>query len=217
MKAKRAFGQLRELPDNVDETRTVQFVISSERRDRHGTVLSLDGWDLDSYHRNPIVGYQHDVYGDSFLQSPNPDSVIGKGRVFREANYLVAEVEFEPAEINPLADKVFKKVKFGTLRSASVGFLPLEKGRWGKDEEGRDGKNPTFYFGKRELLEFSIVNIPSNSDAVRRQLEDEILEEEVEQEEKKEQEEELKETQKPTEDVPVDEKLRIRFELTKIV
>lgn len=219
MKAKRAFCQLRELPDNIDETRTVQFIISSERRDRHGTVLSLDGWDLDSYHRNPIVGYQHDVYGDSFLQSPNPDSVIGKGRVFREANYLVAEVEFEPAEINSLADKVFKKVKFGTLRSASVGFLPLEKGRWGKEDEARDGKNPTFYFGKRELLEFSIVNIPSNSDAVRRQLEDDILEEETEPEVKEEPQEELKDikdTQKPTH-VPDHEKLRIRFELTKIV
>lgn len=203
MKAQRTLGQLREISDNVKETRTVQFVISTATRDRHGTVLDLDGWILDNYHSNPIVGYQHDVYGDNWFVSPNPDSVIGKGRVFREANALVAEVIFEPAEINPLAEKVFQKVLFGTLRSSSVGFLPVEKGRWGKESEARDGENPTYYFGKRELLEFSIVNIPSNPDAVKR------FAPEIEEEP-----EEIKEL-KPA--VPDGEKVRILFELSKIL
>jgi hypothetical protein len=208
MTLKKVLGQIRVLPDNVDETRTVQFVISTDKKDRHGTVLNLDGWILDNYNKNPIVGYQHDVYGDSFLQSPDPDSVIAKGRVFRESNSLIGEVTFEPADINPKAEKIFKKIKFGTLRSASVGFLPVEKGSWGKDDESRDGKNPTYYFGKRELLEFSIVNIPSNPDAVMRQFEENNL--------KDIEPEKIEDTQLPT-SVPEDEKLRIRFELTKIV
>lgn len=247
MKTKIALGQLRALPDNVDETRTIQFIISSERKDRHGTVLDLEGWALDSYNNNPIVGYQHDVYGDSSLKSPDPDSVIGKGRVFREANQLVSEVTFEPADMNPLAEKIFKKVKFGTLRTASVGFLPISKGRWGTGEEARGGENQTYYYGKRELLEWSIVNIPSNADALRRQLED-IPEEEIEDGQKCEKcghifnpdnENEAgmgyvkcpkcghpmdsNESLKNIEDtslptsVPDDEMIRVRFELTKIL
>lgn len=210
MTIKKALAHLRALPDNVDETRTVEFVISTDRKDRHGTVLDLDGWVLDSFNTNPIVGYQHDVYGDSMLSSPDPDSVIGKARVFRDGNSLVGEVTFEPADINPKADKVFKKVKFGTLRSASVGFLPLEPGHWGQGEESRTGKNPTFWYGKRDLLEFSIVNIPSNPSAVMRKFEDDLIED------MKEEKEEIKDTPNPT-SVPEDEKLRLRFELTKIL
>ena len=213
MKAQRTLGQLRELAKDVNETRTVQFVISSNRKDRHGTVLDLDGWILDSYNSNPIVGYMHDVYGDNFLGSPNPDSVIGKGRVFREGNFLVAEVTFEPAELNLLAEKVFRKILFGTLRTASVGFLPVERGHWGEDTEARDGENPTFYYGKRELLEWSIVNIPSNQDAVKRQKED--IESEIQEEENEIIE--TKDTQKPDEGVPDHEKVRLFIELTKIV
>jgi len=194
------------LPDNVDETRTVQFIASSDRKDRHGSVLDLEGWEIESFNNNGIIGYQHDVYGDSILQSPNPDSVIGKGRAFREANALVVEITFEPADINPLAEKVFKKIKFGTLRSTSVGFLPLEPGTWGQGEESRTGKTPTYHYGKRDLLEVSIVNIPSNPSAVMRKFDEDNLKDE----------QDTKDTQQPT-SVPDDEKLRLRFELTKIV
>jgi hypothetical protein len=170
MKTFRTLGDLRALP--TGENRTVEFIISSERKDRHGTVLNMDGWVLDSYRKNPIVGYQHDVYGDS-LKGPDPDNVIGVAKVYQEGSYLIGAVTFEPADINPTAEKIFRKVKNGSLRAASVGFLPLDNpvGSWGKGDEAQGAKNATFYYGRRELLEFSIVNIPSNSDAVRRQFE----------------------------------------------
>ena len=209
MKSKRTLGELRTLPDNVDETRTVEFVISSGRKDRHGTILDIDGWVLDSY--NGTVGYQHDVYGDNILQSPDPDSVIGKARVFRDGEQLIGEVTFEPADINPKAEKVFKKLKFGTLRSASVGFLPIEKGKWGSGDQARGERNETYYYGKRELLEFSIVNIPSNPDAVMRKFEDEGLREVMEDEQK-----EIEDTQK-TDSVPEHEQIGLLIELSKIV
>jgi hypothetical protein len=207
MTLKKTLGQLRALPENVDETRTIQFIASTDRKDRHGTVLDLDGWELDAFNNNGIIGYQHDVYGDSILQSPNPDSVIGKGRAFRDANSLLVEVTFEPADINPLAEKVFKKIKFGTLRSTSVGFMPLEPGYWGQGDESRAGKNPTYHYGKRSLLEVSIVNIPSNPDAIMRKFEDELVEEVKEENE---------DTQK-TDSVPEHEQIRLRIDLTKIV
>ena len=54
MKTKRTLGQIRSLPENVNETRTVQFVISSEKKDRHGTVLDIDGWVMDNYNNLSI-------------------------------------------------------------------------------------------------------------------------------------------------------------------
>jgi HK97 family phage prohead protease len=203
-KVKHIEGELRAIPDDVEKTRTISFIISSEKKDAHGTVLSMDGWDLRRYKKNGIVGYQHDVYGDDMFKSPNPDSVIGTGKVYIEDKYLIGDVTFEPAEINPLAEKIFRKVLFGTLKATSVGFVPIEKGKYVSNDE--DGG--TYYYGKRELLEFSIVNIPSNPDAVRREFED--IENEINELKG------IKDTQSPT-SVPEDEKLRLRFELTKIL
>lgn len=155
----------------AEETRTVEFAISDETRDRHGTVIPLDSWQLESYNQNGIVGYQHNVYGS---WDSNPDQVLGIGKAYLDDGKLIGRVTFEPAEINPLAEKIFQKVLHGTLKATSVGFREVEKGRWGEKEEDINGTNPTYYFGKVELLEFSIVNIPSNPNALRREFDEEI-------------------------------------------
>lgn len=155
----------------AEETRTIEFVISDETRDRHGTVIPVKSWNLDSYNKNGIVGYQHEVYGG--WGDPNPDMILGRGEAFVEEGKLIGRVTFEPAEINPLAEKIFQKVLHGTLKATSVGFREVVRGKWGEGEESVNGKTPTYYFGSVELLEFSIVNIPSNPNALRRTIEEE--------------------------------------------
>ena len=154
----------------AEETRTVDFVISDETRDRHGTVIPLKSWNLENFNRNGIVGYQHEVYGDGLFNPSDPDDVIGIGEAFVEDGKLIGRVQFEPEEINPKAEKLFRKVLNGSLRATSVGFIETKRGQWGEGEEKRDGENPTYYFGEVELLEFSIVNIPSNPNAMRRKF-----------------------------------------------
>lgn len=169
---KHQFGQVRAIPQNVEETRTIEFVISSNTKDRHGTVLPVDKWQLDRFNANGIVGYQHNVYGGDLCNAPDPDQVIGKGRAWVEGDQLIGSVEFEPAELNPLAEKIFRKVLFGTLQATSVGFNPTAPTYFGQGEEARGGKNQTEYYAGQELLEFSIVNIPSNPDALKRSMRD---------------------------------------------
>lgn len=164
----------------AEETRTVEFVISDETRDRHNTVIPIRAWNLDNFNRNGIVGYQHEVYGSGWEKS-DPDDVIGIGEAFIEDDKLIGRVTFEPAEINPKAEKIFQKVLHGTLKSTSVGFIETKKGKYGDKDQARDGANPTYYFGGVELLEFSIVNIPSNPAALRRKIEEKNLEDEIEQ------------------------------------
>lgn len=168
---KYAFGHIREFDRaKIEETRTVEFIISSADRDRHRTVLNMKGWNLDNFNANPIVGYQHNVYGDNMCSGPNPDDVLGPGRAFLEGDKLIGAVTFETKDINPLAEKIFRKVLNGTLRATSVGFLEEGEGKYGEGEERKGGKEETYYFSGQELLEFSIVNIPSNAKAVGRSI-----------------------------------------------
>lgn len=168
---KYTFGTVRAFdPATVEKTRTIEFVISTNTRDRHGTILPVDKWQLDNFNANGIVGYQHNVYGGDLCNAPDPDDVIGSGRAWIEGDQLIGSVTFEPAEINPKAEKIFRKVLAGTLKATSVGFNPIGDGTWGIGEESERGTNPTYYFAGQELLEFSIVNIPSNPDALRRSL-----------------------------------------------
>lgn len=163
---------IREIPKGAEESRIIPFVISDGSKDRHGTVISTSGWELAAFNRNGIVGYMHNVYGGGMCGGPDPDSVIGKGMATIENDCLVGSTEFEPAAINALAEKIFRKVLFGSLRSTSVGFNELERGVFGKDLEAEGKPGETYYFGRRELLEYSIVNIPSNRNAQVRSMRD---------------------------------------------
>ncbi len=141
------------------ESRTAEFVISTESIDRHGTVFKLAGWELDNYNRNPIVGYNHVVSGD------NPDTIIGTSRVYQDGDALIGEVTFEREGNNPIADKVFNKINDGILKMASVGAIPHEY-RYGDDKKGED--RDVVYFTRQELIEWSVVSAGSNKDAFKR-------------------------------------------------
>lgn len=162
------------------EGRKMTFVASDGTRDSAGTVLNQEGWDLKRFNSNGVIGYQHKVYG-GWEDTDNPDNIIGKGHAYIETDAkgnkrLLVDVEFEPEGMNELADKVYKKLEFGTLKAVSVGFRPLGKGSFGQGEEAIGGKRETYYFAGQELLEVSVVNIPANPNALKRGLEEAMKE-----------------------------------------
>lgn len=168
------FGTRGTIAANAEESRIIPFVNSTSTRDRHGTVLNQDGWDLSAYRANPVVGYQHNLSGD-LCNAPDPDFIIGKDinpQVEGSAGNrtLTGAVQFEPADINPLAEKVFRKVLFGSLSRSSVGFIEVGNGKYGEGEEAEGRAAETYYFEGQQLLEWSIVNIPSNPDAGKRTM-----------------------------------------------
>ena len=154
----------------AEEGRKLTFVASDGTRDSARTVLNVDGWDLKRFNKNGIIGYQHKVYG-GWDDTQNPDNVIGKGHAYVDGKRLMVDVEFEPADINPLAEKIYQKLLFGSLKAVSVGFVPVGHGAWGEGEEALDGSNPTYYYAGQELLEVSVVNIPANPNALKKSLE----------------------------------------------
>ena len=149
-----------------EEQRMVEFVASTNSVDSYGTVLPVDKWDLSRYEKNGVIGYQHDIYW-----SDDPDNVIGRGEAFVDGDALVVRIFFEPADINPKAEKVFRKVLFGSINAVSVGFNPTAPGHWGDERKGEN--SDVYYFDGQELLEVSVVNVPSNPDAVKRSVAEE--------------------------------------------
>jgi len=169
-----AFGEVRKLADDVAESRIIPVMISDGGRDRHHTKLNMENWQLDNYRKNPVVGYMHNLYGD-MCNGPDPDQIIGKDislavNIEEGVKGLFGRAELESADVNPLAEKIFRKILFGSLRSVSVGFLEIGHGQWGKDSEAEGADNETYFFSGQELLEYSFVNIPSNPDAGKRHL-----------------------------------------------
>lgn len=150
------------------EDRVVEFVASDNTVDSYGTIIPVDKWDLTRYQKNGAVGYMHDVYGDSWSIKADPDDIIGKGVAFVEDEQLIVRIEFEPPELNAKADKIFRKIQFGSLNAVSVGFMPTKEGHWGDKTRGEN--EDVYYYDGQELLEVSVVNIPSNANAVRRSL-----------------------------------------------
>lgn len=141
------------------ENRQVEFVISSEAVDSYNTVFKMDGWDFSRYVKNPVVCYQHRS------NSNDPDDLIGTSTLRVEDGLLIGTVTFEDAETNPKAEKIFRKVKAGTLKMASVGAR-VEKAHFGDEEKG---ENPdVLYFDRSELIEWSVVSVGANPDAHKR-------------------------------------------------
>ena len=179
-----------ELRATDEEKRMVEFVASTGAVDTYGTVLPPDMWDLSRYARNGVVGYQHDIY-----YSDDPDNVIGRGEAYTAGGELLIRIFFEPAELNPKADKVYRKVLFGSINAVSVGFRATAPGHWGRKADGEDPD--VYYYNGQELMEVSVVNVPSNPDAVKRSAAEELA--------RYERVPEVEETKQPEEEVMTSE------------
>lgn len=164
--------------EKAKETRTIPFVIAAEatgKNHRNKFLYNWDNWNLSNFNSNPIVGYNHNVYGDNMCIAPNPDDVIGKAvaemGTYQGKRAIIAKTTFEPAEINPMAEKVFQKVLWGSLRATSVGVNPIGKTEIVKEVSAKGEVTDQFLsFGGQDLLEFSIVNIPADANALRRSM-----------------------------------------------
>src|SRR6478672_12104327 len=117
-----------------------------------GDSVAVEGWKLANYKRNPIVLWGHD------------GSMLPVGRatsVWIQGGKLKAKAELAPASVSQYAERVRSMIAAGFLNATSVGFAPI-KLKFTADKSRPLGID----FLEQELLEFSIVNIPANPDAL---------------------------------------------------
>ncbi len=132
-----------------------RVTIAANERVRQPPDLDFAGMSTDGYMRNPVVMWAHDVFG----RSPSGGLPIGRTlELGRGADgRMVAEFEFLAED--PFAQRVKNAWDKGFLRAASVSWVPVESG---PDGAGR------WRDMKSELVEWSLVPVPADPDALRK-------------------------------------------------
>jgi len=141
------------------------FVLSSSRVNSYGFRLLTSGAELERFKANPVMLYNHKRGVDS-ARLP-----IGKWMNIRiEGDQLLADADFDMTD--EFAVRISKKVENGVLRAASVGFDPIEVSAEPSDMlAGQTLPTVT----KWSPFEASIVDLPSNEDALALMHEGELI------------------------------------------
>jgi len=126
-----------------DVRKAFGFTISDGAVDRMNDIVSVAGIDTTAYRRNPTVLFNHNARGLPIGRSTSIGIVGGK---------LKATVELA-VEALDLAERVRALIAHGSLKGASIGFMPV---RWNFNRE-RGGID----FHETSLLEWSIVTTPA--------------------------------------------------------
>ncbi len=122
---------------------------------RDGLSVDIDGMDFSNYQKNPVVLFAHDYSGRT------ESSGLPIGRTLRLDRTVDGHIraEFEFLSGDTFADRVRNAWNRGFLRGASIGWRAIEA------RPSRLGKGVRIV--KSELIEWSIVAVPADPDALR--------------------------------------------------
>jgi HK97 family phage prohead protease len=142
-----------------DERVILDVTFSDETLDAHESVIKASGWKLDRYRNNPIVIWGHNSHGE-------PNDVIGKAENVRvDDNRLHGDVRIVPAGTTTKADEVWGLVQADVLRGVSVGFRVV-----GHHWERPSKEEELLVIDEAELVELSLVPVPSNPNTLIQQV-----------------------------------------------
>jgi len=149
-----------------ESERIVEFVASSGApiQTREGPeYLRISGMDLTRFRKNPVILDGH--------SRGSCDDVIGRATVRKEGARLITAIQFATDE---KSERIYQKVRGGILNAVSIGFsVDPAHARKLKDGEvdgtGDDEiRGPGVVLNKSALHEISVVPIPADEDALRR-------------------------------------------------
>lgn len=153
-----------------DARRIVRFRGTNGTIDRDGESIDPKRWDFDNYMKNPVVQFGHD-YSERPVGRTVKIENDGKNVDF----YIQFPASEEEAgeEWFKFTDSVYRMVKSGFLNATSVGFRPTVPPKVMPKGDGIS--SPRRVFVGQELLEISIVPVPSNPDALANAFETGVL------------------------------------------
>lgn len=129
-----------------------RILINTPAVDRDRDRVMPSGCRMESYLKNPVVQWGHNYR--------EPWSTIGRTKTIEiTPDGIVAEFELRPAANDQDPQNIVRLLwEGGWVKTASIGFIP--KAGKPNDEGGYD-------FSEWELLEWSLVPIPANQEALR--------------------------------------------------
>ena len=144
---------------DIVETRALadnryRVTIAANEKVRKPPDLDLAGLSIENYAKNPVVMWAHDAVG----RSPSGGLPIGRTLELNKTREGMLVADFEFLADDQFAQRVKNAWDKGFLQAASISWLPLESAP-GEAGRGRDTL--------AELLEWSIVSVPADPDALR--------------------------------------------------
>ena len=141
-----------------------RMVIAARDRSRNQDEINLAGVRFDNYRKNPVVLWNHDA-SPRLLAAAPPSGGIPIAKTLEighdEEGRIVASFEFNSND--PFAARVENAWNNGFLRAASIHYLPTRIVEV-KDARGRIER---VRIEESDLLEWSLLPIPADSDSVR--------------------------------------------------
>jgi len=143
-----------------EKERTVDFVITTDDIDRHGEIVDQKTLNITHFLKAPRFLLFHD--GQKFP--------IGKWtKVWMESNergglQWVGTAQFSAPGVSQEADQAWEHVKAGEMNTISIGFIP-KRVEWDEEQE-------VIVLYDCELVEASLVNVPSNKYALAKSFDD---------------------------------------------
>ena len=137
------------------DAREMSFVVSTDEVDRHGDAISLDGWRLQSYMRNPVFLWAHDYTRPAIGRTVD---------MWTEGRGLHARIQFAPTDF---AREISSLYQGGYQKGVSVGFRPIQ---YEMRRDTKTGEVAGIHFIEQELLEISAAPVPANQNALRKAL-----------------------------------------------
>ena len=145
-----------------EDNREIDFVATKEVRDRQGEIISIKGIDLKNFKASPVILWSHN----------HDDPPIGKAtKINKSGDELHIRIEYALPEEYSFADTIYKLTKGGYINALSIGFLP------DYSAVEYDEKQNARIYNKTELLEVSVVNVGANQAALRKAMDDGIIDE----------------------------------------
>ncbi|MCY4579462.1 MAG: HK97 family phage prohead protease [Chloroflexi bacterium] len=136
------------------DARRRSVVIAANDRARTAPEIDLAGLQFDNYRRNPVVMWAHDSTG----RSPSGGLPIGRTLSISRTDDGGIVAEFEFLDDDPFAQRIRNAWDRGFLQAASISWLPVET----RPADGGGIRDI-----RAELLEWSIVSVPADPDALR--------------------------------------------------
>lgn len=130
------------------ENAVEKLVVASDSTvDRQGESISVDGWQLENFKKNPVILWGHDNSIPAIGTAEN----IGFKTISNKKSLVFKPKFHRKSEMSRLISDLYED---GVIPAVSVGFIPKEM----------DSDRTTYT--KQELLEISFVNVPANPNAL---------------------------------------------------
>lgn len=141
------------------------FVLTDSSLDRHSERVLVEGVDFSDFEKNAVMFYNHHRSEDAWWGDADATKILPIGtwkNIRREGGQILADGYVNTED--SFGEKVASAIRNEVLKAVSIGFIALAYSDAEEDKvTGQKGVTIT----KSQLREASIVDIPSNPNALR--------------------------------------------------